>query len=69
MKAAKIDPDNPRVVLNQAVATFYKPRFLGGGKDKALRQLDRAEVLFEQEVPDKPWPNWGRVELETWGQA
>jgi Flp pilus assembly protein TadD len=65
-KAAEIAPDNPRVVLNRAVATFYKPRIFGGGKDKALRQLDRAEDLFEQEPAEKPWPNWGRVELETW---
>jgi tetratricopeptide (TPR) repeat protein len=65
-RAAKLDPDNPRVVLNRAVATFYKPRLLGGGKNKALKELRRAEELFEQEAPDQTWPNWGRVEVQTW---
>ncbi len=59
-------PENPRVVLNRAVASFYKPRFFGGGNDKALSELRRAEALFEKQPPDQPWPNWGRVEVQTW---
>ncbi len=65
-RAAKLSPDNPRVVLNRAVANFYKPRLFGGGKDKALSELRRAEALFEQQSDDQPWPNWGRVEVQTW---
>jgi tetratricopeptide (TPR) repeat protein len=65
-RAAKLAPDNPRVVLNRAVAQFYKPRLFGGGKDKALKGLRRAEALLEKEPSDKPWPNWGRVEVQTW---
>ena len=65
-RAAQLAPENPRVVLNWAVASFYKPRFLGGGKDKALSELRRAEALFEKQPQDQPWPNWGRVEVQTW---
>lgn len=65
-RAAELAPDNPRVVLNRAVANFYKPRLFGGGKDKALSELRRAEALFEQQPHDQPWPNWGRVEVQTW---
>ena len=65
-RAAKLAPDNPRVVLNRAVASFYKPRLFGGGKDKALSELRRAEALFEKQRPDQPWPNWGTVEVQTW---
>jgi tetratricopeptide (TPR) repeat protein len=65
-RAAKLAPDNPRVVLNRAVANFYKPRFFGGGKDKALSELRRAEALFEQQPQDQHWPNWGKVEVQTW---
>ena len=65
-RAVKLAPDNPRVVLNRAVANFYKPRLFGGGKDKALSELRRAEALFEQQPHDPPWPNWGRVEVQTW---
>jgi Flp pilus assembly protein TadD len=65
-RAVELEPENPRAVLNRAVAKFYKPRLFGGGKSKALRELDRAEKLFEREPDNRSWPNWGRIELETW---
>ncbi len=54
------------MVLNRAVAKFYKLWLFGGGKDKALTELRRAEALFERQPHDPTWPNWGRVEVQTW---
>ena len=38
----------------------------GGGADKAEAELTEAQKLFEQEPPDRAWPNWGRAEVLAW---
>ena len=45
-RAAKLAPDNPRVVLNRAVAKFYKPWLFGGGKDRAFTRASPGGGAF-----------------------
>jgi tetratricopeptide (TPR) repeat protein len=65
-KAMKLEPDNPRLALTQGVNAFFAPKSFGGGLEKAEQALKRAEALFSEEPPDKPWPNWGRVDVYAW---
>ncbi len=65
-KADMLDPQNPRVALQAAVGAYYTPQQYGGGIDRAEEELRRAEALFEKESRQKPWPNWGRMDLLAW---
>jgi hypothetical protein len=47
--ALQLAPDNPRVVLLDAIGTYYKPAMFGGDKDKALTGFKRAAELFDKE--------------------
>ncbi len=69
-RAEKISPNNPRVILQQAISAFHTPRLFGGGLELAKEKLRRAEELFEREPALKPWPDWGRIDVYVWlGQA
>lgn len=65
-KAMKLAKENPRVALMAGVGAFFTPKMFGGGVDKAERELRRAEALFSKEAPNKPWPNWGRIDVLAW---
>ncbi len=65
-RAEKVSPNNPRVVLQQAISAFYTPKMFGGGLELAEEKLRRAEELFEKEPALKPWPDWGRVDVYVW---
>lgn len=65
-KAAMLDPENPRVALQAAASAYYTPQQYGGGIDKAEEKLKQAEALFAKEPRQKPWPNWGRMDLLAW---
>jgi tetratricopeptide (TPR) repeat protein len=69
-QALRLEPNNPRVVFQNAVTLFHTPAEYGGGPDKAEAGLRQALALFEREPAGKPWPNWGRFDAHAWlGQA
>ena len=65
-RAEELAPDSPRVVLQQAIRAFFAPKMFGGGLEKAEQKIRRAAELFDQEPVEKPWPNWGRVDVYAW---
>jgi tetratricopeptide (TPR) repeat protein len=65
-KANAIDPENPRIVLQEGIGALNTPSMFGGGADKAEKLLRRAIMLFEKEPADKAWPNWGRFDAHAW---
>ena len=65
-RAAELSPTNPRVALQAGISAFHTPAAFGGGANKAERLLRRSVELFAQEPRDRPWPNWGRVDVHAW---
>jgi Flp pilus assembly protein TadD len=65
-RAVALEPENPRIVLQQGVSAFHTPGMFGGGADKAERLLRRCVELFAREPRDKAWPNWGRADAHAW---
>jgi len=59
--ARKLAPDNPRVWLFSAINTLYKPAFVGGGPDNALKEFEKAQSLFAGAAPagGGSTPTWG----------
>jgi len=64
--AARLDPNNPRVLLEQGINTFHVPAEYGGSAERAELQLRQAIVLFAREPVGRPWPNWGRFDAHVW---
>lgn len=64
-KAAKLDPENPRISLLQAEDTYFTPEQFGGSKTKGLelfqKSLDQFKVYKPKTALD---PNWGKGEAE-----
>ena len=66
-RAKKLDPDNPRVVLIEAISKLNTPKMWGGSPDKAMEGFERAALLFAQEeVADPLLPSWGHNETYAW---
>jgi len=65
--AQQLEPNNPRVILLNAIGNYYKPAMFGGSKENALAGFKRAAELFAQEqVKDPLPPDWGRPEVYAW---
>ncbi len=65
--ALQLAPDNPRVILLDAIGTYYKPAMFGGDKDKALAGFKHAADLFDKEKSTDPLqPDWGHAEAYAW---
>ena len=65
-RASQLAPDSPRVALLQGISAVFTPGMFGGGLDKAEEKLREAEALFAKESPSKPWPFWGRADVQAW---
>lgn len=66
-RAQQLAPNNPRVVLLNAIGLFQKPGMFGGDKKKALNGFERAARLAAQEtVTDPLAPDWGHAEAHAW---
>ena len=66
-EAKQLDPDNPRVVLTEAISDFNTPRMWGGSKARAMEGFLRALDVFEQEdVADPLQPSWGHEDAYAW---
>lgn len=65
-EARALDPDNPRMLLLQAIGTWFKPSMYGGGEGKARALMQRALKAFERDAPAPAMPSWGRAEALAW---
>ena len=65
-RALELGPDNPRIALQRGISFFFTPKSFGGGLPKAEQELKRARNLFAREPSEKPWPNWGQVDVLAW---
>ncbi len=66
-RARELAPDNPRVVLLDAISYFNTPGAFGGDKEKALElALHSADLFTAEEVDDPRLPRWGREEVWAW---
>lgn len=64
-KAAKLDPENPRMNLLQAEDAYYTPEQFGGSKTKGLELFQKAKDQFAAYQPKTILhPNWGRGEVD-----
>ncbi len=64
-KAAELDTTNPRPDFLVGQSTLYTPQQFGGGKEKALPILKKAEEKFKNFKPESDiYPNWGEKMLE-----
>jgi hypothetical protein len=65
-KAKSINPDNPRIYLEQAEAINGMPVEYGGGMEKARPILLLAKEKFDKFVPaDQLAPDWGKDRCES----
>ncbi len=58
--AEKLNPENPRVYYLRGSNTFHTPKFFGGGAEKAKPDLEKAALMFENQMQSDPLqPSWG----------
>jgi len=58
-RARELAPQNPRVVLADALGDYWKPRAFGGNKAVAVTKLRAAIELFERDDEAPGRPRWG----------
>jgi hypothetical protein len=64
-KAAELDTTNPRPDFLVGQSVLYTPAQFGGGKEKALPILKKAEEKFKNFKPESDiYPSWGEKMLE-----
>ena len=64
-KAAKLDPENPRITLLKAEDVYYTPEQYGGSKAKGLELFQKAKDQFIAYQPKTALhPNWGKGEVD-----
>lgn len=58
--AAKLDKNNPRLLMLNGMASFYTPEAFGGGVDVAIPKLQKSVDSFKtrKEISDL-YPDWG----------
>lgn len=66
--ALALEPNNPRVVLIEAMRLFWAPPAAGGDRERGLARWSEARALFERETErgDSPLPTWGHAEAWAW---
>jgi len=59
--AKKLEPENPRYYLVDAMITYYTPESFGGGVEKARPLFEKSWDLFQTyQLKDETYPNWGK---------
>lgn len=65
--ATALAPNNPRVYLMDGIGVLNRPKFVGGGPDKALPLLRKAQELFAAApAADSTAIDWGRGDAYLW---
>lgn len=67
-RARELDPENPRVVLVDAIGLYQKPSIFGGDTEKAVQKMKHAARLFaDRPAPSDPLaPSWGHAMTYAW---
>ena len=67
-RALSLAPDNPRVILLNAVSLLNKPSQWGGDRKKAVSELERAIQQFEARptAQESLQPRWGHADAYAW---
>ena len=59
-RAIELEPGNPRIILLKAIMDYNIPGILGGDKEHAIAELNRAASILLEEVVENPiMPSWG----------
>lgn len=59
-KAKKLAPENPRVLMLEAISTYFAPEQYGGDKTRGMDRMEKAIAIFRQEkIADPLLPDWG----------
>lgn len=62
--AKKLNPDNPRIYLQEAQDKYYTPEQFGGSKEEAKRLFEKAVKQYEIFKPASSiHPNWGLTQV------
>lgn len=62
-KAKRLEGENPRVVMSDAISNYYTPPMFGGDKQQAVTKIERATELFsKEETRDTFLLSWGHEE-------
>jgi hypothetical protein len=63
--AKKLNPENPRVYLQEAADKINTPEQYGGNKEEGKKLLEEATKKFESFKPESSiHPNWGRNQVQ-----
>lgn len=66
-EAVRLQPHNPRVILQRAINHWYAPARFGGSRQRAAREFDEAITAFRQFKSGDPFaPTWGEAEAHAW---
>ena len=66
-QAQQLAPDNPRVLLLNAVSLLNKPSRWGGDREEAIAELNRAIQQFAAAPSDDALrPQWGHADAYAW---
>lgn len=67
-RARSLAPNNPRVLLLNAISLLNKPSRWGGDREKAVAELQRALQQFEatSAPSDSLAPQWGHADAYAW---
>lgn len=66
-RAAKLAPEDPRVLLLQGISDYETPEAYGGDKPRAMAEFHAALAAFDAyRQPDDQAPSWGRAEIHVW---
>lgn len=70
-KALELSPENPRVLMLDAIGKLYKPSMFGGSTEGAIEGFTKAADAFKNwQPPNIMAPTWGHAEAYAWlGQA
>lgn len=64
-QAKKLDPENPRITLQEAEDVYFMPPMVGGSKEEGLKLFQKALNQFKNyKVKSALDPNWGQEEAE-----
>jgi hypothetical protein len=60
-KAKSLDPENPRVYMQEGITAYFTPAQWGGDKEKGKQLMETAAAKFETFKPASSiHPNWGK---------
>ena len=66
-KALQLQPENPRLLMLDAISKHFTPAMFGGDKELALAGFKRSAEIFEKQTRTSTiQPDWGYAEAYAW---